>query len=84
MLSAEAHLPSHLKWANAGAEEVHTIGALGDGKDTQAVLPFPRTAVVGGGKEKKKNFPHSHFFPALLLLLTQVGSNLLQRKHALV
>lgn len=52
--------PSHLKWASSGAEGLHTISTLGDGKDTQAVVVFPRTAVVGWGEEKK-NFPHTPF-----------------------
>lgn len=73
--------PSRLKWTNAGAEGVHTISTLGDGEDTQAGLLFPRTAVVGGEKEKEKKTFLIHIF---LLPSSDLWRDLLQRKHALL
>lgn len=75
-LSAENGPLSHLKRATAGTEGVHTISRLGDGKDCWEVLQFPRTAVVFGEGEEGLLI---HLFSSSL---TQVGSDLLQRREA--
>jgi len=49
-------LPFEMGQCRSRGSSHHQHTALGDGEDTQAVLLFPRTAVVGGRKNKKNFF----------------------------